>query len=75
MAWSIPSEVIAELAVRSRSLGTCGPSHGSPWVGETGEGFTTIAVEIREPVPEKAEVKHHVQMKDFRQWRVYEFTP
>jgi hypothetical protein len=40
----------------------------SPWVGEIGEGLTTIAVEIREPVPEKTEVRHHVYMKDFRQW-------
>lgn len=42
--------------------------HASPWVGEIGEGLTTIAVEIQEPVPEKAEVKHYVRVKDFRQW-------
>jgi hypothetical protein len=40
----------------------------SPWVGEIGEGLTTVVVEVREPVPEKPEVKHHVHMKDFRQW-------
>jgi hypothetical protein len=37
-------------------------------VGEIGEGLTTVTVEVREPVPAKAEVKHHVHMKDFRQW-------
>jgi hypothetical protein len=42
--------------------------HASPWVGEIGGGLTTVTVELREPVPEKAEVKHQVRMKNFRQW-------
>ena len=46
------------------------PAHGlcalktSPWVGEIGEGLTTITVEVRE----RPDVTHQVRMKDFRKW-------
>jgi hypothetical protein len=42
--------------------------HASPWVGEIGQGLTTVTVELREPVPDKAEVSHQVRIKDFQKW-------
>jgi hypothetical protein len=43
--------------------------HGNPWVGEIGEGLTTVTVEVREPVvQEKPDVKHCVRVQDFRRW-------
>jgi hypothetical protein len=41
--------------------------HASAWVGEIGEGLTTLTVEVREP-PQQPAVTHEVRMKDFRQW-------
>ena len=40
-----------------------------------GEGLTTVSVEVREPIPKKPEVRHHVHMKDFRQWLDARATP
>jgi hypothetical protein len=60
-------EVIAESLYEAVARGLRA-FNASPWVGEIGEGLTTIAVEIREPVPEKAEVRQQVRMNDFRQW-------
>ena len=34
------------------------------WVGEIGEGLTSITIEVQE----KAPATHRVLMKDFRQW-------
>ena len=60
-------EVIAESLYEAVARGLKA-FHASPWVGEIGEGLTTVTVEGREAVSAKAEVKHHVHMKDFRQW-------
>ena len=60
-------EVIAESLYEAVARGLKA-FHASPWVGEIGEGLTTVTVEVREPIPEKPEVRHHVHMKDFRQW-------
>lgn len=61
-------EVIAESLYEAVARGLRA-FHASPWVGEIGEGLTAIMVEIREPaVPQKADVIHHVRMKDFQDW-------
>jgi hypothetical protein len=60
-------EVIAESLYEAVARGLRA-FHASPWVGEIGEGLTTVTVEVREPAPEKPEVRHQVRTKDFRRW-------
>src|SRR5262249_30253259 len=56
-------EVSAESLYEAVAHGLCALK-ASPWVGEIGEGLTTVTVEVRE----KPDVTHHVLMKDFRKW-------
>ena len=56
-------EVSAESLYEAVALGLCALK-ASPWVGDIGEGLTTITVEVRE----QAAVTHQVHMKDFRKW-------
>ena len=56
-------EVNAESLFEAVAHGLCALK-ASSWAGETGEGLTTIRVEVRE----KPEVSHQVLMKDFRRW-------
>src|SRR5215813_9109154 len=56
-------EVQAESLYEAVAHGLCALKT-SPWVGEIGEGLTTITVEVRE----KSAVTHQVHMKDFRKW-------
>jgi hypothetical protein len=56
-------EVTAESLYEAIARGLCA-LHANPWVGEIGEGLTSITVELQE----KATVTHSILMKDFRRW-------
>src|SRR5262245_59082010 len=56
-------EVSAESLYEAVAHGLCALK-SNPWVGEIGEGLTTVTVEVRE----KPAVAHRVYMKDFRRW-------
>ena len=46
-----------------RSLPLLRPCSKDNWVGEIGQGFTTVTVVVQQPP-----VKHEVKMKDFVSW-------
>jgi hypothetical protein len=60
-------EVIAESLYEAVARGLKA-FHANPWVGEIGEGLTTVTIEVCEPIPEKTEVRHHIHIKGFQRW-------
>ncbi|GAC1438546.1 MAG: hypothetical protein NVSMB58_33970 [Terriglobales bacterium] len=55
-------EVTAETLYEAIAIGLAALQHDN-WVGEIGEGFTTVNVIVQQPA-----VKHEVRMKDFVTW-------
>ena len=55
-------EVTAETLDEAIATGLAALQHDN-WVGEIGQGFTTVSVLVQQPP-----VKHEVKMKDFLSW-------